>query len=108
MPSSFLFILTLITANLEKALRPLALQKKNECVRAPHLLQLPVELCRSEGVDLSEVSPQQEHQAAVVDVQRVVMTVHLCGRRSKESLQTLFTYPNMSNAEKRCLFIIPV
>lgn len=51
-----------------------------------HLLQLPVELCWSEGVHLGEVSPQQEHQAAVVDVQRVMMTVHLCGR--KESLQT--------------------
>lgn len=42
-----------------------------------HLLQLPVELGRSESVDLSEISSEQEHQAAVMNVERVMVAVHL-------------------------------
>lgn len=45
-----------------------------------YLLQFPVELCRAEGVNLGEVSPEQENQTAVVDVQGVVVPVHLCRR----------------------------
>ena len=52
--------------------------------RRSYLLQFPVKLGRSEGVHLGEVSPQQEHQAAVMDVQRVVMTVHLCGKKRRK------------------------
>lgn len=57
----------------------------SQSITVSYLLQLPVELGRSEGVHLGEVSPQQEHQAAIMDIQRVVMTVHLCGREEKES-----------------------
>ncbi len=47
-----------------------------------------MELGRSEGVHLSEVSPQQEYQAAIMDIQRVVMTVHLCGRQGERGVGT--------------------
>lgn len=42
-----------------------------------YLLQFPVELCRSEGVHLGEVSPEQEDQTTVMDVKGVVVSVHL-------------------------------
>jgi hypothetical protein len=42
----------------------------------PYLVQLPVELCRAEGVGLVEVLPQEEDQAAVVHVESIVMPVH--------------------------------
>lgn len=51
---------------------------------APHLFQSPVELCRPEGVQLNEVSPQQKHQTAVVHVQGVMMPVHLCKKKNTE------------------------
>lgn len=61
--------------------RPSPLCRPGTCPRrASYLLQLPVELGGSEGVHLGEVPPQQEHQAAVVDVERVVMAVHLWNR----------------------------
>lgn len=44
--------------------------------RRAYLVQLPVELRGPEGVGLVEVLPQEEHQAAVVHVQGVVMPVH--------------------------------
>lgn len=44
--------------------------------REPHLVQLPVKLCRTEGVCLVEVLPQEEDEAAVVNIQGVVMPVH--------------------------------
>lgn len=47
-----------------------------------------MELGRSERVHLCEVSPQQKHQAAVMDVQRVVVTVHLCGRKEDDQIIT--------------------
>lgn len=73
------------------------------CPRASYLLQFPVELGRSEGVHLGEVSPQQEHQAAIMDIQRVVMTVHLCGRKggrgrgvgTRDQIITLSGEPDM-------------
>lgn len=43
-----------------------------------YLVQLPVELCRAEGVGQVEVLAQQQHEAAVVHVQGVVVPVHLC------------------------------
>lgn len=46
-----------------------------------HLLQFPVELSGSESVDLSEISSEQKHQAAVVDVQRVMVAVHFCKKK---------------------------
>lgn len=42
----------------------------------PYLVQLPVELCRPEGVSLVEVFPQEEDEAAVVHVQGIVVPVH--------------------------------
>lgn len=42
----------------------------------PHLVQLPVKLCRAEGICLVEVFPQEEDEAAVVHIQGVVMPVH--------------------------------
>lgn len=57
-------------------------------ITVSYLLQFPVELSRSEGVHLGEVSPQQEHQAAIMDIQRVVMTVHLCGREGERGVGT--------------------
>lgn len=64
--------------------------KPHTCVHAhtlsefSHLIQLPVELGGSESVDLRKISSEQEHQAAVVDVQRVMVAVHLCTRKMKE------------------------
>lgn len=48
-----------------------------------HLIQLPVELGGPESVDLREISSEQEHQAAVVDIQRVMVAVHLCSRKMR-------------------------
>lgn len=42
----------------------------------PYLVQLPVELCGAEGVRLVEVLAQEEDEAAVVQVQGVVMPIH--------------------------------
>lgn len=50
----------------------------------PYLVQLPVELRGPEGVGLVEVLPQEEHQAAVVHIQGVVMPVHFW--KQKEDL----------------------
>lgn len=44
----------------------------------PYLLEFPVEFSRSESVKLSEISSEQEHQAAVVNIQRIMVAVHLC------------------------------
>lgn len=51
-----------------------------------YLLQFPMELGRSEGIHLGEISPQQEHQAAIVHIQRVVMAVHLCWRERRKKV----------------------
>lgn len=53
-----------------------------------HLLQFPVELGRSESVDLSEISPEQEHQAAVVNIQRVMVAVHFCNRKITDNARS--------------------
>lgn len=58
----------------------------DRCPGAPHLFQSPVELCRPEGVQLNKVSPQKKHQAAVMDVKRVMMPVHLCKKKTQKSL----------------------
>lgn len=49
-----------------------------------YLLQFPVELSRSESVKLSEISSEQKHQAAVVNIQRIMVAVHLYNGKTKK------------------------
>lgn len=44
-----------------------------------HLIEFPVELSRLEGLALGGLLAEQEHQAAVVHVQAVVVPVHIWG-----------------------------
>lgn len=44
-----------------------------------HLIEFPVELSRLDGLALGGLLAEQEHQAAVVHVQAVVVPVHIWG-----------------------------
>lgn len=84
-----------------------SLSHMSQSITVSYLLQFPVELSRSEGVHLGEVSPQQEHQAAIMDIQGIVMTVHLCGMEGERGVDTrdqLIT-PTHCQVKQTCNFI---
>lgn len=66
---------------------------KRSCpLNAPYLIQFPVELGRSEIVHLGKVPPEQKHEAAVVDIQGVVMAIHLCRWEKNDRIGQNSTY----------------
>lgn len=64
------------------------------------LVQFPVELGRFVVLSLRWLLAEEEDQPAVVDVQRVVVSVHVCGSRKGEVRVTngrYFTRPSKSH-----------
>lgn len=67
-----------------------------------HLLQFPVEFGGPESIDLGEISPEQEHQAAVVDVQRVMVAVHFWNRKTTATHGHTATQTHMNAKTQVC------
>lgn len=60
-----------------------------------YMVEFPVELCWFVIFCLTGVLTQEQHQTAVVHIQGVVVSVHLCGRQRKGNMYKFIAIINI-------------